>query len=107
MHNIYNPPLLREVKKGLGIFQFTADDTSLKSTVHPESLQVSKVAPRNTVVVVSYTQHYIFVSRNYGRDWDQYVTPTTQFDPSGSLYLSEKDPRHLVIKSRSGDVRLN
>ena len=62
--------------------------------------------PHNTVIVVSYSQHYIFVSRNYGVDWDQYITPTTDFDPTGSLYLSERDPRHLVIKSRGGDVNL-
>ncbi len=94
----------REVRKGLGIFQFTADTKSIKSTVYPDSLQVSSVEPRDTVIMVSYSHHLIFVSRNYGVTWDQYTTPTTDFDPLDSLYLSKQDPRHLMIKSRGGDV---
>ncbi|XP_064400259.1 sortilin-like [Halichondria panicea] len=93
-----------EVRKSLGIFQFTDDTRSIKATVYPDSLQVSSVEPHDTVIVVSYSHHLIFVSRNYGVNWDQYTTPTTDFDPVGSLYMSKQDPRHLMIKSRGGDL---
>lgn len=98
-------PSYREVRKELGIFQFNSAPLAIKSTVFPQSLQVSSVEPRNTVVVVSYSQHHLFVSRDYGVTWSQYILPTADFDPTGSLHLSALDPRHLVLKSRAGDVR--
>ena len=94
----------REVKKGLGIFQFNDDTEAIKSTVFPDSLRVSSVEPHSVVIVVSYSHLFLFVSRNYGKDWDRYTLPTMDFDPVGSLFLSERDPQHMVIHSRGGDV---
>ena len=95
--------LCREVKKGLGIFEFDNDNSAIKSTVSPDSLQVSP-AGFNTVVVVSYSQHLLFVSRDYGKEWDQRNTPTIDFDPKSGLFLSKRNPMHMVIHSRNGDV---
>ena len=94
----------RTLKASIGIMKFEADHDAITMPVMPDSLQVSPAGNRATVVVVSLNRRYLFVSRDYGNHFDQYDTPTPNFDPSNELYLSNFNPRHMVIRSRSGEV---
>lgn len=88
-----------EVVKSVGVFRFKQDSSSISSTVYPDSLQVSPVGSRSLVVVVSYDKRHLFVSRDYGRTWTRYETPTANFDPTEELHLSNMNPQHMVILS--------
>ena len=72
--------------------------------VMADSLQVSSAGNRATVVVVALNRRFIFVSRDYGKNFDKYKTPTVEFDPTEELYLSGFNPRHMVIRSYDGKV---
>ncbi len=84
--------------------KFEADHDAISIPVMPDSLQVSPAGERATVVVVSLNRHYVFVSRDYGNHFDRFNTPTTNFDPTDELYLSNFNPQHMVIRSKSGEV---
>lgn len=84
--------------------KFEADHAAISMPVMPDSLQVSPAGDRATVVVVSLNRRYVFVSRDYGYHFDRYDTPTTNFNPTDELYLSNFNPRHMVIRSQSGEV---
>ena len=84
--------------------KFEADRDAISDPVMPDSLQVSPAGQRATVVVVSLNRRYLFVSRDFGNHFDRYSTPTTDFDPTDDLYLSNLNPRHLVLRSHSGEV---
>ena len=90
--------------KSIGIFTFKQDETSIQVPVMPDTLQVSPAGDRTTVVVVSLNRRYLFVSRDFGRTWNRYKTPTQNFNPTDELYLSGRNPQHMVIRSRSGEV---
>lgn len=83
---------------------FQGDHDAIKVPVMPDSLQVSPAGQRATVVVVSLNKRFIYVSRDYGKTFDQYDTPTVNFEPSDELYLSAFNPQHMVIRSQSGEV---
>ena len=95
----------RTLKTSIGIVTFAADHNAIKLPVQPDSLQVSPAGNRATVVVVSFNKKFLFVSRDYARHFDQYGTPTVNFDPTEELYLSSYNPQHMVIRSLSGEVR--
>ena len=93
-----------ELVQSVGVFRFKQDSSSIGTTVYPDSLQVSPVTPRSLVVVVSYDRGFLYVSRDYGRTWTRYRTPTMNFDPAEELHLSNSNPLHMVILDRDGMV---
>ena len=95
---------LGEVVESVGVFRFKQDSSSITSTVYPDSLQVSPVGAKSLVVAVSYDKRYLFVSRDFGRTWTRYETPTSNFDPVEELHLSNANPQHMVILSGGGQV---
>lgn len=70
-----------------------------------DSLQVSPAGNKATIVVISLNKEYIHVSKDYGKIWGRYNTPTNRFDTSSDLYLSNFDPQHMVIRGVMGEVR--
>ncbi len=56
------------------------------------------------VVVVSTARDKLWVSRDAGRNWDNYKLPTTDFAAERDLYLSSIDPRHMVLLSKLSEV---
>ena len=93
-----------QLVESVGVFRFKQDSSSIITTVYPDSLQVSPVTPRSLVVVVSYDRGYLYVSRDYGRTWTKYQTPSMNFDPAEELHLSNKNPLHMVLLDRDGMV---
>ena len=57
------------------------------------------------LVAVSITKMFLFVSRDGGRRWTRYSLPSSRFDPTNNLYLSRKNPRHMVLLTDNGKVR--
>lgn len=98
---------LGEIVKSVGVFRFKQDSSSISSTVYPDSLQVSPVGDHSLVVVVSYDRRYLYVSRDFGRTWTRYETPTTVFDPTEELHLSNANPLHMVLLSQDHKVRVH
>ena len=92
------------IKSSVGLFHFTPDSSLIATTVYPNSLQTSPADDRRTVVVVSMNRQFIFVSRTAGDTWDMYKTPSSDFDPEEELYLSSRDPRHMIVRSNKGTV---
>lgn len=88
-----------------GIFKFKQDQYSISSTVMPDTLQVSPAGDMATVVVVSLDKMFVYVSRNFGQSWDRFKSPTSNFDPTKDLYLSNFSPLNMVILSNMGEVR--
>lgn len=88
----------------MGVFHFKQDSSSISTTVYPDSLQVSPVGDRSFVVVVSFDKRFLYVSRDFGKTWSRYETPTTRFDPAEELYLSNHNPQHMVIHSVDNQV---
>lgn len=95
----------RMYKASIGIMKFEADHDAIGVPVMADSLQVSPAGQRATVVVVSLDRQSVLVSRDYGKNFNQYKAPTVNFDPTEELYLSSSNPRHMVIRSRSGEVK--
>lgn len=95
-----------ELVESVGVFRFKQDSSSIGTTVYPDSLQVSPVTPRSLVVVVSYDRRFLYVSRDYGRTWTKYQTPSMNFDPAEELHLSNSNPLHMVLLDRDGMVSL-
>lgn len=93
-----------ELVQSVGVFRFKQDSSSIGTTVYPDSLQVSPVTPRSLVVVVSYDKRFLYVSREYGRTWTRYQTPSMNFDPAEEFHLSNSNPLHMVILDRDGMV---
>ena len=93
------------LKPSIGIVTFQAKHDAIGLPVMPDSLQVSPAGLRATVVVVALNRLFLFVSRDYGNTFDQYKTPTPNFDPTEELYLSSSNPRHMVVRSLAGEVR--
>ena len=94
----------RALKPSIGIVTFQADHHAISLPVMPDSLQVSPAGLRATVVVVALNRLFLFVSRDFGKTFDQLKTPTVNFDPTEELYLSALNPQHMVIRSLSGEV---
>lgn len=94
----------RMLKPNIGIVTFQSSHDAIGMPVMPDSLQVSPAGNRATVVVVALNRRFLFVSRDYGKNFDKYGTPVVDFDPTEELYLSGSNPQHMVIRSRSGEV---
>lgn len=94
----------RTLNPSLGIMKFESDSDAIGMPVFADSLQVSPAGQRATVVVVSLNRRFLYVSRNYAKNFDQYQTPTVDFDPTEELYLSSFNPQHMVVRSRTGEV---
>lgn len=94
----------RILKPGIGIVTFQASHDAIELPVMADSLQVSPAGLRATVVVVALDRRFLFVSRDYGNNFDKYKTPVVEFDPTTELYLSGFNPQHMVIRSLSGEV---
>ena len=54
--------------------------------------------------MVASARGHIFVSRDAAHTWDRYSVPTTNFDPDEGLYLSNRDPRMMVLHTNNGEV---
>ncbi len=94
----------RTLKPSIGIFTFKSDIKSMSEPVMADTLQVSPAGNRATVLVVSLNRRFLYVSRDYGQNWDKYNSPTVNFDPVEELYMSDFDPRQIVIRSNFEEV---
>lgn len=99
-----NIAFCRTLNANIGIMKFESDPDAIGMPVMADSLQVSPAGQRATVVVVSLNRQFLYVSRNYAKDFDRYKSPTVNFDPTEELYLSSFNPQHMVVRSRSGEV---
>ena len=66
---------------------------------------MSPAGTMETVIVVSRDKRFVYVSRNYGKTWDRFKSPTLNFDPTKEIYLSSFSPMNMVIRSNAGEVR--
>ena len=96
--------IYRTLNPSLGIMKFESDSKAIGVPVFADSLQVSPAGNRATVVVVSLNRRYLYVSRDYAHTFDQYKTPTVNFDPTEELYLSSVNPQYMVMRSQAGEV---
>jgi hypothetical protein len=96
--------MCRSLKSAIGIVTFHDDHKAIAMPVMADSLQVSPAGNRATVVVVALNRRFLFVSRDYGKNFDKYKTPTVNFDPTEELYLSGFNPQHMVVRSMEGEV---
>ena len=96
--------IYRTLKPSIGIFTFKSDAKGISEPVMADTLQVSPAGNRATVLVVSLNRRFLYVSRDYGQNWDKYDTPTVDFDPVEELYMSNYNPRHMVIRSDLKEV---
>lgn len=99
-----NVIVLSTFNPSLGIMKFESNNKAIGVPVFADSLQVSPAGNRATVVVVSLNRRYLYVSRDYAKTFDQYKTPTVDFNPTEELYLSNFNPQHMVVRSQSGEV---
>jgi len=93
----------RGIPNSIGLFSFSANHDAISESVSADSLQVSP-ASRSTLVVVSTSKQFLFVSRDTGREWDHYPLPSRHFDSADDLYLSYKNPRHMVLLTLDNDL---
>lgn len=84
------------VPKNYGIFSFTPHPRLISGAVAPSSLQVAS-SYRKRAVVVAQDRKKMFVTSDGGQNWIQVSLPSSDFDESEDLYISEVSPDHLIL----------
>ena len=87
---------LPSTPRSIGIFQFTPHSNLIEKVVAPSSLQVADGARRRAVVVSQDRQH-MFVSSDGGHHWKQVDLPSSEFDETEDLHISDVSPDHMIL----------
>ena len=84
------------VPKSYGIFSFSPHPNLIPGAVAPSSLQVAPASHRRAIVV-SKDKKAMFVTSNGGKTWVKVLLPSSGFDVTDDLYISEVSPDHMIL----------
>ena len=95
-----SPPSLSlspcRVPKSYGIFSFSPHPNLIPGAVAPSPLQGAPASHRRAIVV-SKDKKAMFVTSNGGKTWVKVLLPSSGFDVTDDLYISEVSPDHMIL----------
>lgn len=91
---------LSSVLQSIGIFTFSSQTSLIKEAVSPASLQVATTYPKRAIVV-SQDREHMYVTTSGGERWIKVSLPSTDFDETEDLYISQISPDHMILQAGS------